>query len=201
MTALRPKGNGSRANYVRDARFVPAHAPIRHNVCVEQQEEAARRPPLPLDDIDRRLLDLLRTNARLPVSDLARAVNLSPAPVSRRIARMEREGVIRGYVTVVDDQAVGDLYAFTEIRLTGETETGVLESELRQMTEVQNFFTVAGDPDVLVRLRVRDVDHLQRVVNRIRRTGKATGTKTLIVMYDWTRGQEPGPVRSNPGLD
>ena len=154
------------------------------------EHDPVRRTPIVLDDTDRRLLDLLRTNARMPVSDLARAVNLSAAPVSRRIARMERHGVIKGYVTVVDDQAVGDLFAFTEIRLTGETETGVLESELRRMSEVQNFFTVAGDPDVLVRLRVRDVDHLQRVVNQIRRTGKALGTKTLIVMYDWTRGQD-----------
>lgn len=56
------------------------------------------------------------------------------------------------------------------MRLTGDTETGELEQFLREMAEVQNYFTVAGDPDVLVRLRVRDVDHLQRVVNRIRHT-------------------------------
>lgn len=148
------------------------------------------RPAVQIDEIDRQLLDLLRHDARVPVSELARAVNLSSAPVSRRLDRLEREGVIKGYVTVIDDHAAGDLYAFTEIRLTGETETGVLEQVLREMDEVQNFFTVAGDPDVLVRLRVRDVDHLQRVVNTIRRTGKATGTKTLIVMYDWTRGED-----------
>lgn len=126
----------------------------------------------------------------MSISELARAVSLSTAPVSRRVARLEREGVIRGYVTVIDDQAAGDLIAFTEIRLTGDTETGVLEQALREMGEVQNFFTVAGDPDVLVRLRVSDVDHLQRVITTIRRTGKATGTKTLIVMYDWTRGED-----------
>ncbi|MDF1706201.1 MAG: Lrp/AsnC family transcriptional regulator [Aeromicrobium sp.] len=147
-------------------------------------------PRISLDAVDRALLELLRRSARTPVSELARAVNLSPAPVSRRIERLERHGVIRGYVTVIDDQVAGDLDAFVEIRLTGDTETGVLEEDLRTMDEVQNFFTVAGDPDVLVRLRVRDVDHLQRVVNTIRRTGKATGTKTLIVMYDWTRGED-----------
>lgn len=153
------------------------------------EHESSPRP-IRLDDVDRALLEVLRRNARTPVAELARAVNLSPAPVSRRIERLERQGVIKGYVTVVDDHVAGDLDAFVEIRLTGDTETGVLEEDLRQMDEVQNFFTVAGDPDVLVRLRVRDVDHLQRVVNTIRRTGKATGTKTLIVMYDWTRGED-----------
>lgn len=142
-----------------------------------------------LDDVDRRLLDLLRDSARTPASELARAVNLSPASVSRRLERLERHGVIQRYVTVIDDRAAGDLTAFVEIRLTGDTETGVLEEALRDMAEIQDFFTLAGDPDVLVRLRVRDVDHLQRVVNRIRRTGKASGTKTLIVMYAWSRSE------------
>lgn len=41
---------------------------------------------------------------------------------------------------------------------------------------------MAGDPDALVRLRVTDLDHLKRVVDRIRRSGKVTGTKTLIVL-------------------
>ncbi|MBM9467966.1 Lrp/AsnC family transcriptional regulator [Nakamurella sp. YIM 132084] len=134
----------------------------------------------------------MRTDARVPVTQLARDVQLSPAPVSRRIARLEQEGVIRGYVTVIDDRAAGDLHAFVEIRLTGDTETGDLEEQLRQMAEVEHFFTVAGDPDVLVRLRVHDVDHLQRVVNTIRRTRKVTGTKTMIVMYDWSRSEDVG---------
>ena len=60
-----------------------------------------------LDEIDRSLLDLLRRSARTPISELARAVNLSPAPVSRRIERLERHGVIRGYVTVIDDPIGG----------------------------------------------------------------------------------------------
>ena len=156
----------------------------------EEHESESSRPKVRLDAVDRQLLDLMRRDARIPISELARAVNLSAGPVSRRIDRLERQGVIKGYVTVIDDQVAGDLYAFTEIRLTGDTETGVLEKVLREMDEVQNFFTVAGDPDVMVRLRVDDVDHLQRVVNRIRRTGRVTGTKTLIVMYDWSRGED-----------
>jgi Lrp/AsnC family leucine-responsive transcriptional regulator len=40
-------------------------------------------------------------------------------------------------------------------------------------------------------MRVDDVDHLQRVVNALRRTGKLTGTKTLIVMHTWNRAHDP----------
>ena len=143
-----------------------------------------------LDDVDRRIIAMLRRNGRAAVTDIAREVNLSSAPVSRRIERMEAAGVIRGYTALIDDQQSGSLEAFTEVRLLGGTETGELEDIVRSVPEVQEFFTIAGDPDALVRMRVDDVDHLQRVVNALRRTGKLAGTKTLIVMNSWSRAHE-----------
>jgi Lrp/AsnC family transcriptional regulator, leucine-responsive regulatory protein len=145
-----------------------------------------------MDAIDRRIIGLLRANARMPVSDIARGVGLSSAPVARRIERLERSGVIRGYVTIVDDASLGGLEAFTEIRLTGATETAELEEIVRAMPEVQQYFTISGDPDAIVRIRVDSVDHLQKVVNALRRTGKVTGTKTLIVLSSWDRVTDPG---------
>ena len=143
-----------------------------------------------MDGIDRRIIGLLRANARMPVSDIARSVGLSSAPVARRIERLERAGVIRGYVAIVDDASLGELEAFTEIRLTGATETAELEQIVREMPEVQQYFMISGDPDAIVRLRVDNVDHLQRVVNAMRRTGKVAGTKTLIVLSGWDRATE-----------
>ncbi|WP_225890809.1 Lrp/AsnC family transcriptional regulator [Streptomyces dioscori] len=142
-----------------------------------------------MDSIDERILGLLRTNARMPVSEIARTVGLSAAPVGRRIERLESEGVIRGYVTLVSDAAVGELEAFTEIRLAGDVDTREIEGIARQVPEVQQYYTIAGDPDALLRFRVRNVEHLQQVVNAIRRTGIVAGTKTLIVMSSWDRAQ------------
>ena len=140
-----------------------------------------------MDVIDREILNLLSCNARMPVSEIARQVGLSGAPVSRRIERLEADGVIQGYVAIVNEAAVGDLDAFTEIRLTGDTDTREIEEIARQVPEVQQYYTIAGDPDALVRFRVRNVEHLQQVVNAIRRTGIVAGTKTLIVMSAWDR--------------
>lgn len=144
----------------------------------------------PLDEIDRQIIALLRRAGRTSVSDIAREVNLTAAPVQRRIDRLERAGVIRGYTAVVDDHAAGTLEAFVEVRLDGATETVEVADFIRNIPEAQEFHTLSGDPDVLIRLRADDVDHLQRVVNAIRRTGKVAGTKTLIVMHGWTRGFE-----------
>ncbi|MFD4327333.1 Lrp/AsnC family transcriptional regulator [Nocardioides sp. NPDC058538] len=149
-----------------------------------------------LDDIDRRILGVLRRNGRAPVVDIARAVGLSAAPVSRRIERMESSGVILGYTTILDEAHAGSLEAFTEVRLTGPTETGDIEDLARAIPEVQEFFTISGDPDALLRIRVQDVDHLQRVVNSLRRTGKLSGTKTLIVMRSWSRALDDAGATS-----
>lgn len=146
-----------------------------------------------MDEIDRRIVALLRGNGRMPASEIARRVGLSSAPVSRRIERLEAEGVIGGYVAIVNDSLVGDLEAFTEIRLAGDVDTTEIEEIVRHIPEVQQYYTIAGDPDAVVRFRVRNVEHLQVVVNAMRRTGKVSGTKTLIVMSSWDRSLDPPP--------
>ncbi|MHA7662507.1 Lrp/AsnC family transcriptional regulator [Mycolicibacterium sp. HS_4_1] len=138
-----------------------------------------------LDRVDREIIEILRQNARAPVSQIAHRVGLSTGPVSRRIARLERSGVIKGYVAVVDQQSVGGIDAFTEVRLFGSIDTGEIEAIARELPEIKEVYTVSGDPDVLIRFRVDNADHLQRVVNAIRRSGKIASTKTLIVMKTW----------------
>lgn len=150
-----------------------------------------------LDSVDEQILSILEANARIPTSEIARQVKLSSAPVARRIERMERDGIIKGYVTVVDRGRSGQLEAFTEIRLHGATETSELSEIVRGVPEVQQFFIISGDPDAIVRILVSDTDHLQRVVNGLRRSGKIAGTKTLIVMKSWDRNSvaldDPAP--------
>lgn len=140
-----------------------------------------------MDTIDEQILTILMEDARTPVSEIARAVQLSPAPVARRIDRLERAGVIQGYTAIVDRGRLGGLEAFTEIRLNGVVDTAELSELVRGVPEVQQFFAIAGDPDALVKIVASDVDHLQRVVNALRRTGKITGTKTLISLDAWDR--------------
>jgi Lrp/AsnC family leucine-responsive transcriptional regulator len=141
-----------------------------------------------VDDVDQAILDLLRHDARRTVSDIAERVNLSPAPVKRRIDRLERLGVIAGYTVVLDHKKVGpSIEAYTELRFAGDTDVDTILQSATELPEVLEVFAIAGDPDALVRVRVEDVDHLQAVVNELRRSGNVTGTKTLIVLGHWSR--------------
>jgi DNA-binding Lrp family transcriptional regulator len=141
-----------------------------------------------VDETDHQILELLREDARRTVSDIAEHVNLSPAPVKRRIDRLEETGVIAGYTVVLDHKKVGpSIEAYTELRFVGDTDVNDILNSATELPEVQEVMAIAGDPDALVHVRVDDVEHLQRVVNELRRTGTVTGTKTLIVMGRWSR--------------
>jgi DNA-binding Lrp family transcriptional regulator len=141
-----------------------------------------------LDHVDDEILRLLVEDGRRSASELGRRVGLSPAAAKRRIDRLERVGVITGYRAVLDHARLGsEIEAFIELRFAGTTQVDDIESTVAGMPEVVEAFTTAGDPDALVRVRAADLDHLKRVVDRIRRGGKVTGTKTLIVL-----GTSPG---------
>jgi DNA-binding Lrp family transcriptional regulator len=141
----------------------------------------------PVDAIDRRVLDLLVEDARRSATDIGRIVGLSPAAAKRRINRLEAGGFIQRYTAVLDHGLLGQhLEAFTELRFAPGTQVAEIETAFEHLPEVVEAFTLAGEPDALVRLRVEDVDHLKRVIDVIRRGkrggAKITGTKTLIVL-------------------
>lgn len=136
-----------------------------------------------LDPVDEQILQLLAADGRRSASEVGRHVSLSPAAAKRRIDRLEQIGVIRGYRAVLDHARLGSqIEAFVELRFAGATQVDDIEAVAADLPEVVEAFTTAGDPDALVRVRAADLDHLKRVVDRIRRSGKVTGTKTLIVL-------------------
>jgi len=143
-----------------------------------------------LDDIDRRLTELLEQDARQRLADLGAQVNLSVSAVKRRVDRLEASGVITGYRAVIDHTKLGrQLEAFAELTFAGDTKVADISGVAEGLPEVQAVFTTAGDPDALVWIRVKDVDDLTRVIDLLRRTGRVTGTKTLMVLKTWTAGQ------------
>ncbi|WP_433261754.1 Lrp/AsnC family transcriptional regulator [Actinosynnema sp. CS-041913] len=144
-----------------------------------------------VDDIDHEILALLREDARRTLSDIAGRVTLSTAAVKRRIDRLQQIGVITGFTVQIDHAKLGwGIEAFTELRFAGTTKVADILNTTTRMREAQAVFTIAGDPDALVWLRVRDMAHLQRTIDEIRRHHQVTGTKTLIALDSWTRGHD-----------
>jgi Lrp/AsnC family leucine-responsive transcriptional regulator len=151
-------------------------------------------PRAELDGVDHQILELLVADARRSASEIGRTVGLSPAAAKRRIDRLEELGFIRGYTALLDHQLLGSqLQAFSELRFAPGTLVEEIDAAVADLPELVESFTLAGDPDALLRLRVRDVDHLKQVIDRVRRTRRGTAkiinTKTLIVL-----GSRSGPA-------
>jgi Lrp/AsnC family leucine-responsive transcriptional regulator len=148
------------------------------------------------DWVDVKILNLLAENARRSFGDIGSNIGMSPSAVKRRVDRLERTGVIRRYTTEVDHAKLGQtLEAFTEVRFEGGTRVDDIEGIAADSPEVVAVFTMAGDPDALAWLRVRDVHHLKQVVDKIRSIKAVTGTKTLMVLGSSLRsGQGSSPL-------
>ena len=141
-----------------------------------------------IDQTDREILELLKANARRTMGDIGSRIALSPSAVKRRIDRLEGQGVIAGYTVVIDHAKAGQsIEAFTEVRFSGTADMAEMRQTASALPEVVSVFATAGDPDALVWLRVPDVERLGHVIERLRRSGRVTGTKTLIVLDSWTR--------------
>jgi DNA-binding Lrp family transcriptional regulator len=140
-----------------------------------------------IDQIDLAILELLKQDARRTVTDIASRVNLSLAPVKRRIDRLERTGVIRGFTVILDPSKVKTgVDAYSEIRL-GPGDVDDFLHFAQSLPEVTEASSLAGDTDILLRLRVDDVEHLHRLVNALRSNPRVRGIRTLVTLKTWLR--------------
>jgi DNA-binding Lrp family transcriptional regulator len=115
-----------------------------------------------LDDVDRRILALVARDARLSVRAIGREMRMSPGAISDRIDRMERAGVIRGYHADIDPAAIGyGTEVFVGLRTQQGPHLGDAIAQLAAVPEVASIHVVTGQWDVVVRLRVRDHQHLR----------------------------------------
>ncbi|GAB7004666.1 Lrp/AsnC family transcriptional regulator [Nocardioides sp. AN3] len=144
--------------------------------------------PTVLDQIDRQILALLQENARRPLREIAASVGLTVAPVQRRIARLEKTGVISRYTVQINQGRIATgIEAVTELQFAADLDLAQIMEFVAQIPEVEEVLTLAGDPDALVRIRVDGVEHLRQVVSRMRSGGPVAGTKTLVILERWNR--------------
>lgn len=136
-----------------------------------------------LDGTDHKILALLREDARRTLADIGGHVALSVAAVKRRIDRLEHDGVIRGYTTIVDTSKLGDrIDVLVELYCADRTAPADVRNSVAHVEEVVEAFTVSGEPDALLRLQVDNVRHLERVVEKLRRDPNVVRTRTMIVL-------------------
>jgi Lrp/AsnC family leucine-responsive transcriptional regulator len=127
-----------------------------------------------LDATNRRVLAELQADARVSLAELGRRVGLSSPAVAERLARLERRGVIRGYHADVDPRALGlALGVVIRVRPAPRQLRSVADLA-RDTPEVVECHRVTGDDCYVLRAHVRDVEHLEEVIDRFALFGQTT---------------------------
>ena len=130
--------------------------------------------PLTLDRLDIRILAVLQEDATLSAADIAEKVGTATATCWRRIQRLEREGVVRARVALLNRERLGlNLMVFAHVKLANHGRDALtrFEESVREYPEVLECYTLLGETDFLLRIVTRDIkayeafflDHLSRI--------------------------------------
>jgi len=135
-----------------------------------------------MDDIDRKLLTLLRADARAPMARLAREVNLSRGAVQNRIERMIAEGDIAGFtVRLAPQRQDTDVRAIMGVAVEGERSASVLRA-LRGISEVEAVHMTNGRWDMIVELRTESLAGFSNALDNIRLIDGISATETSLLL-------------------
>lgn len=138
---------------------------------------------LRVDELDRTILALLQEDGRLSFAALGASVGLSASAVKRRVDRLRDSGVIDRFTVAVDPRVLGwTIEAFIEVFCAPRTPSHRIRDALARHPEVVSAFTVTGDADALLHLRIADAAHLEGALERIRAEPIVTQTRSVVVL-------------------
>lgn len=141
-----------------------------------------------LDRLDRKILNILQSNGRISMTELAEQIGLSTSPCSERVRRMERDGVITGYEARVSPAALGrSLLVFVEITLAAKSDDvfDKVRNELLHVPEVQECHLVSGSFDYLVKARLRGMGEYRNLLGSIlKKLPVAAQSHSYVVMEE-----------------
>ena len=151
-----------------------------------------------IDAIDRKILALLQGNARLSNAEMAEAVGLTVSSVHERVKKMEKKGVIKGYVAITDPEKLGKpLLAF--VRLTVSTHDTVRDA-VRKLceteTDILECHNVAGEDCYILKVRAAGPKQLEKLISAIKGDADSSRSVTNIVLSSYKESTliEPAPI-------
>ena len=136
-----------------------------------------------MDDVDRVLLDALRSNARATYAELAKVAGLSAPAVHERVAKLEAAGVITGYHAAVAPESLGySMGALIGVIATEQADVSALAEALAAVAEIEDCWFVAGEESYVVKVRVTDVGELERLIGTVKRLDGVARTRTTVIL-------------------
>jgi Lrp/AsnC family leucine-responsive transcriptional regulator len=156
-----------------------------------ENDGAERRAAL--DAVDRALVQVLREDGRATLATLAGVTGLSQSAVQARVRKLEARGVIAGYRAVVDPEAVGlPITAFVEITPLDQSQADDAPDRLLDVPGIEACYSVAGNANYLLLVRVSSPSALEDLLGVIRRDASVS-TRSTIVLRTYFDGRPVTP--------
>lgn len=139
-----------------------------------------------VDEKDLSILRILQKDAKLSIRDVAARINLSPTPTHERIKRMEKLGIIKEYITVVDRKKVNKgmmVICMIALNVHHKKTAGRFIEEVSRLKEVVEFYNISGDFDFMLKILAPNMDEFHEFfVNKLSEIEGIGQTKSIFVM-------------------
>ena len=135
-----------------------------------------------VDEIDKKILKILRSNARISLTKIAKEIGLSVMGVKNRISRLEKAGILRGYSANIDYAKLGySIIAFVGINTEPQKRIDVIR-ELKKRKEVIELYEVTGTYDIIAKVVIKDMEELRKFLAiTMAEVEGVTSTYTMII--------------------
>ena len=123
-----------------------------------------------IDSFDRKILQLIASDGRITVTDLAKKIGLSKTPCQMRLKRLEESGVITGYRALLDPIKLGlDHIAFVEVKLRDTRDFALREfnRQVCKIPEIEQCHMIAGSYDYLLKVRAQNMTEYRRILGEV----------------------------------
>ncbi len=140
----------------------------------------------PVEDVDRRIVELLTEDGRISYTDLGKALGMSTSAVHQRVRRLEQRGVVTGYTATVDHRALGrELTAFMSVTPLDPAAPDDIPERLHGIAAIEECHSVAGDESYILKVRVATPTDLEELIATIRGAALVSTRTTVVLSTPW----------------
>ena len=146
-----------------------------------------------IDKLDREIMGILIKDAKIPYTDIAKRLIVSPGTIHVRMKRLERLGIVRGATLIIDPAKIGyDMTAFVGIYLIKGSVYKDVIKEISKIPEIIEAYFTTGEYSIFAKVVCKNTEHLREVINdRLQPVTGISRTETIISLGESIKKQVP----------